>query len=950
MDALFRLGAVGGIGDGQLLERFAARCDRDGQVAFEAIVKRHGPMVLGVCRRVLGDDHAAEDAFQATFLVLALRAHAVRKRDSLGSWLHGVAQRIAHRLVLLGRRRREEPLPACGLIDRSAGDPALFELNAVLDEELFHLPEKYRLPVIICYLEGQTQEEAARILGWSKGTVSGRLARAKDLLRSRLVRRGLAPSAGALASALLADSASAAVPASLFPRVVQTAMAALFGGADAGVVAGPPAALARSALAAMLVVRLVRAAAVGLLLAVGAAAAVTFARPIFMSAGRPAAVRERGIVRVQKPDRAAVQTDLYGDSLPPRVLMRLGTTRRRHTRAVVKVDFTRAGDAVSAQADGLVRFFNSRSGRQITAADLLSSAGSDDRSLKCFAVSPDGRLLAGGGFSLDPERRLLLQRVWIWDVAAQRLVRTLEPKTLELDSLAFSPDGATLATGAYGGEVKLWSVATGRCQSTLKLGGNPVRTLVYSPDGAALATCEQRIGVRIRELASGLESVLADADCGSFAPSFSPDGRFIAYTRIVGDAVICDRASGSTRFTARGVATGFSPDSRSLALIDYYLGTLKAVDTETGDERWRCDLGWGLKAAGSAFSPDGRTIIAERGGVLRFFEADTGREPLATPLAHQGAVSVVRYTPDGDAIVSGGDDGTARVWSAASAEQLRVFAHRGRISALAVSPDGSALATATQAPDEVVCIWDLAGGQLRRQWTETGKSGSAGAGAAAFSHDGERLLTFGRDGVLKVRDVATGRERPAVQPRFSIPRGDDLETWFSHCEFAPGNKLLGVSTLLAVHVVELATGAELFATPGLAFAFARNGETLAVATPALAYEGTLVDKSGRLAGTVADGIDLINVRLGWRKRIQVPTDMVFALAFSPDGQILAVEGGWRKHVIHLYHTENGRMIDNFSGPAQLTHRQGLVFSPDGARLAAGLDDTSVLIWNVRHDR
>ena len=156
-------------------------------------MRRHGPMVLGVCRRVLRGHHDAEDAFQATFMVLALQAGMVRKRKSLGPWLHGVAARIARRARLIDRRREEEPIPAEGLAAPEGRNPALADLDQVVDIEISKLPDKYRLPVIICYLQGRTQEEAARELGWTKGTVSGRLARAKELLQRRLIRRGLGP-------------------------------------------------------------------------------------------------------------------------------------------------------------------------------------------------------------------------------------------------------------------------------------------------------------------------------------------------------------------------------------------------------------------------------------------------------------------------------------------------------------------------------------------------------------------------------------------------------------------------------------------------------------------------------------------------------------------------------------------------------------------------------------
>jgi RNA polymerase sigma factor (sigma-70 family) len=177
--------------DRQLLLRFAA--DRDG-AAFAVLVARHGPMVLGVCRRLLGDAHAAEDAFQAVFLVLSRKAATVAWRDSAGPWLHDVAHRVAGKIkVGAARRARRESTAARCHADQRQEPRTTDALAVAVEEEVGRLPEKYRAPVVLCYLEGQTNEAAAAHLCWPIGTVAGRLARARDLLRRRLVRRGLAP-------------------------------------------------------------------------------------------------------------------------------------------------------------------------------------------------------------------------------------------------------------------------------------------------------------------------------------------------------------------------------------------------------------------------------------------------------------------------------------------------------------------------------------------------------------------------------------------------------------------------------------------------------------------------------------------------------------------------------------------------------------------------------------
>jgi RNA polymerase sigma factor (sigma-70 family) len=207
--------------DGELLERFLASRD---EAAFEAMVMRHGPMVLRVCRDVLVDRHDAEDAFQATFLVLARRAVLIRNREALGAWLYGVAYRVASRAKLDAARRREQERRVADMAAAGSWDELAWqELRAALHEEIDRLPEKYRNPVVLCYLEGQSHEEAAHRLDWPIGTVKGRLARARDLLRDRLGRRDLAIHAQVCIQALTRDPAPP-VPDALARSTVEAAV------------------------------------------------------------------------------------------------------------------------------------------------------------------------------------------------------------------------------------------------------------------------------------------------------------------------------------------------------------------------------------------------------------------------------------------------------------------------------------------------------------------------------------------------------------------------------------------------------------------------------------------------------------------------------------------------------------------------------------------------------
>jgi RNA polymerase sigma factor (sigma-70 family) len=216
--------------DGQLLGSFVTNRDAD---AFAGLVRRHGPMVLGVCRRVVGDQAVADDAFQAVFIVLARRAGAVKPREQVGNWLYGVAYRTAlkARAVLARRRSREKQvdvMPEPPVSHRTTADWA--DLQPVIDEELARLPDKLRVPVVLCDLEGRAQRDVARHLGIPPATLATRIATARRTLAARLTKRGVTLSGGALAGMLSANGAASAVPIALSQGVVRAAEAVLGGG------------------------------------------------------------------------------------------------------------------------------------------------------------------------------------------------------------------------------------------------------------------------------------------------------------------------------------------------------------------------------------------------------------------------------------------------------------------------------------------------------------------------------------------------------------------------------------------------------------------------------------------------------------------------------------------------------------------------------------------------
>ena len=268
----------GGMTDGQLLELFLT--DRD-EAAFEALVRRHGPMVLGVCRRLLRNAEDAEDAFQATFLVLVRKAASIGRPEVLGNWLYGVAHRTALRAQAAAIRRRVREKQVSAMPEPEAKDDAgaWRDLRPVLDQELSRLPDKYRVPVVLCDLEGRTRRGVAHQLGIPAGTLSGRLTAARGLLAKRLARHGLALSGGALTAALSEGAASAAVPPPLVALTVEAATAVAVGKVAAGVVSARAAALAEGVVRAMLVKKLKIATAVLLMAGTVIGAALLAHRP-----------------------------------------------------------------------------------------------------------------------------------------------------------------------------------------------------------------------------------------------------------------------------------------------------------------------------------------------------------------------------------------------------------------------------------------------------------------------------------------------------------------------------------------------------------------------------------------------------------------------------------------------------------------------------------------------
>lgn len=354
-----------GQSDGQLLTQFLARRD---EAAFAVLVKRHGPMVLGVCRRILGNIDDAEDAFQAVFIVLVRKAASLSARAVLGDWLHGVARRTALNAKRAAARRREKEVAMARpeIQPEEVRDDRLI----LLDEALRRLPAKYRLAIVLCELEGYTRGEAAERLGWPEGTVAGRLARGRALLAKQLLRQGMSVSAGSLTAGLFGEAASASVPAALASSTIKAALLSAAGhAATSGAIAVPVAALAEGVLQSMFLSK-IKIVAVVVLVMVVFAVGGTVGVLAYRSGDEKAEAKQQAVA----PKRGKAKS---GDPQEKRLAQPIQERPKPVPEEADKEDRIKVGDLLNIRASGTVK------------QGEISGV---------FLVEPSGKVALGPGF------------------------------------------------------------------------------------------------------------------------------------------------------------------------------------------------------------------------------------------------------------------------------------------------------------------------------------------------------------------------------------------------------------------------------------------------------------------------------------------------------------------------------------------------------------------------
>jgi RNA polymerase sigma factor (sigma-70 family) len=602
--------------DGELLECFVR--DR-AQAALGVLVQRHGPMVWGVCRRVLRDPHDAEDAFQATFLVLVRKAAAIVPPGMVAPWLYGVAHRTALKARATVAKRREREKQLGDLPEPAPAEPApCQDLQLLIDQELSRLPTRYRSTVVLCGLEGKTRKEAAQQLGLPEGTVASRLARARALLARRLTRRGLTVTGAALAAVLTQGAAPAAVPPAVVSSTIQAATALAAGQGAAGAISVQVAALTEGVLKALSLNKL-KVALVPLLVAALCGVAwliyqTQAAAPVGPqpndattepgSCQEPGAVNARGLA--QRPQERA--------------------TLNGHTGPVSAVAITPNGRTLaSASHDRTVKLWGVGSGKEL--ATLEGHQGM----VTCVAFSPDGKVLASGSWD---------RTVKLWDVGTAKERVTFKSDGGTVDALAFTPDGKTLAWGCQDGTVQLRDVTTGKQRATLKGHARPLTALAVTPDGKTLASGDMNGTVKLWDLPTRTERAAFRAYRSSPARSlaFSPDGRTLASGGGVSEKGLW--VAGEVKLWS--AATG-----KELATLTGHPNEVQAV----------------------VFSPDGKLLASggmqpHGGGEVKLWDVTSGRER-ASIKGHVDGVRSIAFTPDGKTLASASYDKTVKLWDLA---------------------------------------------------------------------------------------------------------------------------------------------------------------------------------------------------------------------------------------------------------------------------------------------
>jgi RNA polymerase sigma factor (sigma-70 family) len=956
-----------------LVQTFAATGD---EAAFALIVERHAGMVLSVCQRILHNQHEAEDAAQAAFFVLARKAGQVRWCESIAPWLSSVAYRVALKARSLASAAHEIPRhDEVRFAPPADSELALRELREGIDEEVQRLPEKLRGPVVLCYLEGRTYDQAAQVLGWRTSTLKGRLERARNLLRSRLATRDLLPGMGLPASFLEAQLGPVATPGQLAASISRIAVLIRAGESAApGILSPTVAAVMTCPVPGITLTKAALLVALILLIGVSTVGGALLghrqeARDLAGRTGRgqqpantpleqslpkavpselPADPSQRAVV-------APTRLDRFGDPLPEYAISRLGTTRLRHGDRIRFLRFTPDGKTLVSQAEDGVRTWNvaTAAANHFFPKEPGSPTGAD------IDLSPDGKLLAVPSAS----------GIGIWELGSGRRMRTIGATSYA--RVCFSPDGALMATidGGEGTEVSVWSASSGRLIRSWKETQGPISSLLFAGDGQTLITANtawrppsgrEDNRITLWDPATGKE--WRRIDLRGYGPSqiaVSTDGRLLAAlcrTNMSARVFVWDAGTGKEIWhldpgpappnqpgrPLELCSLTFFPDGK-LLIAGQEDDLLVTWTAEKGLEKRKFTRELAL-AGVLAVSPDGKTVAAVgMGKAIRLVVWESGKDRF--PEITYPYREVAGVTAHGRTVVMrGGHD--VSIWDPITGPERRLFERPERTFwQVRLTADERQVQIWEEHPREegvrAVSLWDLlTGAELQR--VQCPEKADGNLYPLALAPDGKLAALFdlesprGRiQGDVVLLEMSTGKilrtlagNGPLTGRATFTPDGQRLVLWGPG--WRPGEKS-------SLHVWDMVTGQRL--------------REISFQGPEPSIPGTnpcepIVSPDGRNVAVAGLNKSLAVYDLSTGALVRSVNELSASphvLSFSRDGRSLAW-GGQRNPIVAIVELATGRERQRFAGhEGQIT---SLAFSGNGKLLVSHSDDTTALAWDL----